>query len=365
MNLPSKPIQALAGFMLVLSLAYFHRLPGAPRSGSYLAEVGTPALALGLADSRGVLRREVTGVRVQGRPEEAAPGDQWALGASAKTLTATLAAVLEEQGRIRWDSRVQDVLPGLRGILPDYGQVTLEQLLTHHAGIVSPRVEDWPALAGGLHQMRLQAAEWLLRQPPAGPPGRAFVYSNEGYVIAAAMLEEAAGEPWEQAVAHRVLEPLGLRAKIGPPGQGDPRQPWGHRQEGGRWRAVDPAPVPSPVEQVLAPAGALVSMPLDDILAWAQINLRGLRGIPCAVLNSVDFQKLHTPADPNGYGLGWVRDTLRGRPVSWHSGSTGSLASYIILDPTRDRALVLLANGETPQGEVPGALAKLAREILD
>jgi CubicO group peptidase (beta-lactamase class C family) len=348
----------------VVALAQFRQPPTAPLTRSYLAEAGTPALALGLADGRRVLRREVDGVRVQGQPGPAAVGDAWELGSASKSLTAALAAVLVQEDRLRWSTRVLEVLPGLQGARDAYAQVTLEQLLSHHAGIpaLDPAAPDLPAFTGDLHHMRVQAVQWLLSQPPAAAPGKAFHYSNEGYLVAAAMMEEILGQTGEQAGADRVLAPLGLQARPGPPG---PREPWGHSWKDQAWQPQDPAAPPGPLAGIMAPGSGLLSMTLDSVLGWAQANLRGLRGEPCAALTSDSFRKLQTPHDPNGYALGWVQDRLNGRPVLWHSGSTGTFASYIILDPDRDRALVLLANGETPQGEVPRRLAELAREILD
>ena len=326
-----------------------------------LSEVGSPALAVGLASGSRVLHRSVAGVRVYGKPELAALGDSWAIGSCTKAMTATLAAVLVEQGRLTWRTRIKEVLPALQGTSPAYDQVTLEQLLSHTAGIIviedEAQAPGLPRLTGDSHSQRVQAARWLLQQPPAGTPGATYLYSNLGYVIAAAMLEEVLHEPWEEAVLKRVLTPLGLKAKIGRP---DPGEIWGHTTTGQGWQPQDPA-VEGPYESLLNPAGFL-SMPLDDTLAWAQIHLRGLQGQDCPILKAGSFKKLHTalhPQDPHP-ALGWMEDG----PRSWHNGSTLDFCSCILLDPAQDRAVVLLANGDTPDHATAGNLARAAADVI-
>src|SRR5690606_40299445 len=50
---------------------------------------------------------------------------------------------------------------------------------------------------------------WAVSVPPAAAYGT-YLYSNTGYMVAAAMLERAMGETFERAMASRVLEPLGI-----------------------------------------------------------------------------------------------------------------------------------------------------------
>ena len=351
--------QAMVGFTLALAVGYLGRPQQPAPDRIPLAVAGTPALALGLADGQRVLRREVAGVRVTGEPQPAGLDDRWVLGPAAESLTATLAAVAVEQGRIQWTSRAAEVLPGVAPDAPA-GGVTLEQLLAHQTGLGSldPPAQP-PAFGGDLRQQRLLAARWLLAQSPTGTKG---TYSRGNYLVAAAMLEQAFGEPWEQALDQRLLAPLGLQARLELPGQGDGRQPWGHFGGPGQWIAE--APAPSPLDRLQAPSGALVAMRLGDLLAWAQVHLRGLQGQACPVLGADGFRKLHLPVGSDGLALGWIVDTYRGRKLSCQGGSGGSFTACVALDPSRDRALVLLANGEAPRGASSEALAAVARDVL-
>ena len=80
---------------------------------------------------------------------------------------------------------------------------------------------------------------------PAAQAETEFLYSNAGYVIAGAMLEQVTGESWEELIRTEVFEPLGMtRAGFGAPGSADAvDQPRGHRAGlFGGLNAVAPGP---------------------------------------------------------------------------------------------------------------------------
>jgi CubicO group peptidase (beta-lactamase class C family) len=341
-----------------------------PPTNSYLAQIGTPAVAIGVAGGQAARHQEVSGLRIQGRPEMASLTDLWHLGSDVKAMTASLAAVLVEHGQLSWTTKVKDVFPNLTGTLSVYDAVTLEQLLSHRAGTLPMENQsDWlalPAFTGTLPEQRVEFTQWLLQQSPVAPPGTTYVYSNGGYVLAAAMIEQVLGQAWEQAIFDKLLTPLGLHAKIGWPGQADTHQPWGHLWSGSQWIPNDPSDPANAFPPILNPAGNL-SMTLGDFLTWAQINLRGLQGVDCAVLTASSIQKLHTPVgtplNQPGYALGWGHGLdAQGNPVSVHLGSAGTFDAYIVVDAPKDRAVVIIANGDNPS--TVQAINSLALNLL-
>jgi len=51
-------------------------------------------------------------------------------------MTATLAAMFIEEGKLRWDTTIAEVFPELKGKMDKrYEEVTVEQLLTHRGGV--------------------------------------------------------------------------------------------------------------------------------------------------------------------------------------------------------------------------------------
>src|SRR5687768_14537716 len=116
----------------------------------------------------------------------------------------------------------------------DFRGVTLQQLLTHRAGL--PANGDWWMLGKGTTtQQRRVLAKNVLKEAPLHEPGTKYEYSNVGYAIAGLMAEQATSKSWEELMQKGLFEPLGMKsAGFGPPGaKGKVNQPWGHAMNGG------------------------------------------------------------------------------------------------------------------------------------
>ncbi|MGZ8300996.1 MAG: serine hydrolase domain-containing protein, partial [Rhodoplanes sp.] len=99
------------------------------------AKHGLPALAAAVVKDGAIIAAGAVGVRAHGTAVKVTIEDRFHLGSDTKAMTATLAAMLVEEGKLRWDSTIGEVLGGdVPGINPKLGAVTLEQLLSHSSG---------------------------------------------------------------------------------------------------------------------------------------------------------------------------------------------------------------------------------------
>lgn len=138
-------------------------------------------------------------------------------------MTALLAAILVEEGKLRWTSSIAEVFPELADRMdPGLRRATLEQLLSHTSGIPSDNQTFADILAkaatqaDNLDDLRYFIVREWSTQPLQSEPGTTFAYSNMGYTLAGTMLERAGGKTWEE-VTERVFKPLGLTsAGFGP-----------------------------------------------------------------------------------------------------------------------------------------------------
>lgn len=319
-----------------------------------LRQLGTPAVAATIMDSGSTSASGVAGVRIWNKASAVTISDLWHLGSNTKAMTAALAAILVERGQLSFNTTLADVLPNQPGVLPVYETATLEQFLSHRAGVIPlTQFSALPGFSGDIHQQRLAFVSWALSQPPAAPPGTQTLYSNAGYVVAAAMLETVLNETWEQALTAEVLTPLAIQGKFGWPAAGDSNQPWGHTWHNSRWVPNDPNSADNLFPPVLNPAGNL-SMSLGDDAKWALLNLRGLQGVNSPILSAASIQKLHSavgvPPGQAGYALGWGVAVINGHLVSYHLGSAGTFDAEIAIDATGNRAIVIMANGDNSGG---------------
>lgn len=292
--------------------------------------------------------------------------DRFPVGSITKSMTATLAALLVQESRIGWDSRLIDVLPELADAArADYALVTLRDLLSHRGGVVAlaeaAQLAQVPPLAGSAREQRVQFLAWALGRVPAVRPRLQSEYSNGGYIAAAAMLERVADRDYESLIQAKLFGPLGIAATFGAPGAGG-GEAWGHTTTDGRvWHAVDPASAEAALPAVANPAGG-AKLSGTELGRYLQVHLRALRGASGLLLTPASAEVLHAVVQ-DGLALGWVAgfDAAR-RPLSWHNGSDD--ASYyalmaIRLDANGASAILINAHGSRIETDASRAVTGL------
>lgn len=258
------------------------------------------------------------GLRAAGHPETVTAQDKWHLGSITKSLTATLFARAVEAGVIGWDTPIGKILPD---VPRRHHSLTAIELLSHHAGLAKDiplrKLFAMPLTEADTRDSRRRYAELALAMPRVGPAHSGYTYSNAGYVLAARMLEEASGLPYEALVQREVLGPLGLSsAGFGPPGTPDAIvQPRGHE---------DGKPVWHDNPAVMVPAGG-VHMAPGDLTTY----LRAHRDrVP--LLRPESWTQLHTPRFGSTSALGWIAGS---DGSLWHNGSNTLWYAEVLIEP--------------------------------
>src|SRR5215204_6169241 len=83
-----------------------------------------------------IIAQGVAGVRKSGTAERITIADQFHLGSNTKAMTATLVAMLVEEGRLNWTTTLGEVFAGaVKPMHPAWQKVTLRQVLAHRAGL--------------------------------------------------------------------------------------------------------------------------------------------------------------------------------------------------------------------------------------
>jgi len=330
-----------------------------------MAQHGVPGMAAVVLQGDHIIAQGVAGVRKAGSPPPITINDRFHLGSDAKAMTATLIALLIEEGRLTWSTTVGDIFGDtVKDMNPVWKKVTIEQLLTHRAGAPSDLKRDglWLRLwkrQGTPTQQRLQLVKAVLSRPPEFPPGSKYMYSNAGYALAGAMAEKITGRAWEELLQQRLFKPLKITtAGFGAPGEfGKINQPLGHKPSG---EPVEPGPQ-GDNPPAIAPAGT-VYMSVTD---WAKFIALHLRGDPAnpnrrlRLLSAKSFARLHTPApgsgqpQEGGYACGWLvvhRPWAKGsKPGNvglalTHAGSNTMWYCDVWVAPEKDFALLIACN---------------------
>ena len=346
----------------------------------FLARYELPAVAAAIVKGGKVVAVGAVGTRKAGAKIPVTVNDRFHLGSDTKAMTALLAAMFVEEGKIRWNSTVSEVFPEFSTkIDPGLRRVTLEQLLSHTSGIPSDNTVFGDLLTksmlqdGNLDELRYWLVQQWIVQPLESEPGTKFAYANMNYVIVGAIIERVAGKTWDELITERVFAPLGLRsAGLGSQATlGKIDAPLGHVVIDGRTKPFLAGPN-GDNPPIIGPAG-IAHMSVLDFARWAGWNAgEGKRGPK--LVQPETLKKLHTPVismpdkkdaapgtPPRGkYALGWGQLPVEWapEPLIYHGGSNEKNLAHIWLEPKRDFAMVLVTNiGGSKANEALNALA--------
>jgi CubicO group peptidase (beta-lactamase class C family) len=170
-----------------------------------LAQWRVPGVAIAVVRGDSIVLLRGYGVKQAGRREPVTARTMFEIGSTSKAFSSAILAMLVDEGRLDWDDRVVDRLPGFELKDPFVtGQVTLRDLLSHRTGLVGGHNAYTTSLARGG-----RPAQPVSR---SGDPFRSrYEYSNPLFATAGEVAAAVTGKPWEQLLAERITGPLGMR----------------------------------------------------------------------------------------------------------------------------------------------------------
>jgi CubicO group peptidase (beta-lactamase class C family) len=318
----------------------------------------TPGVVAAIVRSNEIVAIGAAGIRRRGVNEQVKIDDVFHIGSDTKAMTATLCGILVDEKKLKWSTTLGEVFPELKAKMkPVWAGVTLEQLLTHHAGVEADSTKQawWKkAWAKGLDPVkgRQMMLEDIVARDPEAQPGEKYIYSNAGVAIAGHMAEKVSHTPWEKLITDKLFKPLGMTSA----GFGAPvgaHAVWGH---GALDAAVPPGPGADNPETI-GPA-ATVHCTISDWAKFVQMHLKGGRG-ERTLVSPETMAKLQTPIKAKGpdepdYAMGWIvvdRPWAGGKTLV-HAGSNTMWFCEVWAGPTSDIAVLVMANSATPAAQL-------------
>jgi len=305
-----------------------------------------PGVAVGIIKDGQVILAEGFGYRDLEGKLPVGENTLFGIGSCTKAFTSLLAGMLVEEGKLGLDTPIQEYLPSFAlkdDPLASY--ITLRDLLSHRAGL--PRHDV--ALIYNPELTRGGIMDSLRFMKRTGDFRSSFKYSNFNYIIAASLMEEIMGISWEEALAKRILQPLGMSTNltIGElTASVDYSLPYlereGEVERIGFWELG-----------AAAPAGA-INASIMDLTGWVSLFLNnGKIGEGSLALPST-IRELTTPqvalsgrggrVSHQSYALGWFVDSYRGHYRVYHGGTTAGFSALVTFLPEDGIGIVVLAN---------------------
>ena len=343
-------------------------------------EYKLPAIGAAIVDSNGLVAEGVVGVRKLGTQVPVQLNDLWSIGSCTKAMTATLVAKLVEDGKLKWDTTIGDVFPELaKDFNPDFRDITILQLLSHHAGLERDLFDDEKLPPGVFETYNLldriieiygeecdltqsvndQRRDILLdfsQKELQSIPGEEFHYSNIDYIIIGSIIDKITGKSFEEAMQEMILKPLNMNNTFfeSKNKSSSILQPYPHEYTG------------RPLNISLPPFYASGGIMYCSISDWAKFIIDQLRGEEGkkALLKPEFYKKLHEEVGGKS-ALGWkvIENALT------HTGTdTLNYADVVIYKDDKFAILVVTNIGENfliSSSQCEKAVDKIKEELKE
>lgn len=283
----------------------------------------------------------------------ATPKTLFAIGSTTKAFTAAALGLLVDEGKLEWDKPVRHYLPAFK-MHDDYvtEHMTPRDLVTHRSGL--PRHD---LVWYGSSFQRREMLDRLRYLEPSRGFRATFQYQNLMFMTAGILIEEVAGESWEQFIQKRFFDPLEMKTSnfsvTVSQKTSDFAMPYvekkGEVQE-----------VPFRNIDEIGPAGSINSC-VDEMANWLIMQINKGKFKNRQIVSENSLKETHTPQIISGsvsrhdellypsYAMGWGVNGYRGHLMLSHGGGIDGFTALVSLLPKDKIGIVVLTNrGGTP-----------------
>jgi CubicO group peptidase (beta-lactamase class C family) len=271
------------------------------------------------------------------------------IGSATKAFTASLLGMLATNDKISLKEKPSLYIPELQFYNEKMNDlIEIEDLLSHKSGLGS--------LDGSLilfpDNNKLKTIERLKYLKPNGKINDSWIYSNMGYTIAGAIVEQVTNESWDNNIKSKIFSPLDMNHSFTELKEMENTNnfSFGYGMSDGK------------TEKVLyedyysySPAGAIKSTS-NDMANWMRIWLNNgkfneQQVLPEAYIkNATSIHNImpQDGADENVYlfgdGFGWRVQSFKGHYKVNHGGNTSGFSSQVVMYPNDKLGIVVLSN---------------------
>ena len=284
---------------------------------------------------------------------------QFAIASNSKAFTTAALAILVEEGKLSWQDKVKDHIPGFKMYNAYVTEnFNIQDLLTHRSGL-GLGVGDLMFFPDGADFTLKDVISSFQYFEPQSAFRTKFDYDNLLYIVAGEIIARISGMSWEEFITKRIIEPLQMdntyssilhvkdRSNLAMP----------HTTGKGAIRVLPPFE-----EMINGAAGGILSN-VDDLCNWMLVHLnegkygKGLTQQLFTNKSQREMWKIHTTLnaskDPRynshfaGYGLGWRLTDVKGNMQVSHTGGLPGMLSKTIMIPDLELGVVVLTNTES------------------
>lgn len=271
-----------------------------------------------------------------------------------KLFTSVAIMNLYEEGKLRLDDEIQDLMPGYN-LGQQYelsGPITVRNLLTHSSGL--PRENNYPHWTDPTLEFptKDEILNALNEQETLYPSSTYFQYSNLAMALLGFIVEEVSGQSYDDYIQTTILDPLNL-ADTRPD---MPEELWGSQLAVGysyETMAGEQLKVPMFKPNGVAPAAGFSST-VEDLATFAAWQFRLYDAEEEEILHPSTIKNMHNihwmDSDfGTSWGLGFsVYKGPDGKKWVGHGGHCPGYKSSFVMIPETKMAYAVMINSSNP-----------------
>ena len=272
------------------------------------------------------------------------------IGSISKSFTALSMGILNDEGKLDWDTPVRHYLPDFEMRDPVASErMTPRDLISHRVGMAG---HDLIWYSSDFSREDLVRRLRFLESNHDFRSG--YHYSNLLVMTAGYLVGRLASESWEDFVRQHIFEPLDMTASNFSVSETQKTADFSlpYRMDEKTGIASE---IPFHSAASIGPAGSINSN-VEDMARYAIFQLGKGMVANRQVVSEANLTLNHTaqvpmpdrsrPKEigPRSYGMGWVISSYRGHPLWWHNGGIDGFYALLSLLPEDNFGVVILTN---------------------
>ena len=285
--------------------------------------------------------------------EPVTPETRFAIGSLTKQFTAAAVLLLQEEGKLSLEDRLESYVPGM----PNGSHITLRMLLNQSSGLRNfpfTREHHWPR-EGVIRPDQLICL--LKTDKPDCAPGEQWAYSNTNYAMLAQVISQLSEMPYGDFLLSRIFRPVGMaQTSDGFLAQQGIATPY--ESTGTSFAVAEPLLS----LDLFYGAGSLVST-VQDISRW-NMALMSNRLLKAESLRELWTEGRLPSGKAMGYAMGFVPSMIGSHRQVWHNGYIPRAGGYCFntIFPDDGLGIIVLSNVSVPSFR--GMPEQIVREAL-
>ncbi|MDD4894722.1 MAG: serine hydrolase [Candidatus Omnitrophica bacterium] len=324
-----------------------------------IQEWQVPGMAIGIIQGDSLIYAKGFGVKALGGTDPVTTKTIFQIGSTTKAFTTTIAGMLVDENKFKWDD-------GVVGMLPDFMKydpwVTREfevvDLMSQHSGMPGYAGDSLAIL--GYNRDNIRHAIRYIK--PVTSFRSQYAYVNNLFLVASALIEKKSGVSWEENVRERIFKPLGMNnSSVDMQSFLQAKDVASlHVKKNGKVMALPKEWEYLDWSYTYGPAGAINSN-IEDMAKWVSFQINNGKVKDKQLISEKNLEFLRSPktiikTSPPGeniyYCMGWLYAESKPYPVIWHNGGTSGMKTMVAFVPQANIGIVILSNLITGLPEV-------------